>query len=303
MRRPPEVPAALLDLLGRQDGAVTNAQALASGLSRNEVRTLVIRGWTRPVRGVLVAPDPPDPFRTSVRAALLARPDAVVSGVSAARLHKLQGLPQWRPAELPHLLIPAGFTYDERAGVRLRSGLHPAGATRRAGFPVTTLDSTVGAMTLVLPLDDLICLVDSALRQRWAPVLKPRSGKRKLLRALTMADGRSESAFETRLRLLFVRAGIPPEILQFRVYTEAGREIARLDMAWPSVKLAVEADGRETHDALPALYRDRVRANDLELEGWMILRFTWFDLVSRPEWVLNQVHRALNRLPVVMRAS
>jgi very-short-patch-repair endonuclease len=173
---------------------------------------------------------------------------------------------------------------------------------------VTTLDGTVGAMTLVLPLDDLICLVDSALRQRWAPVLKPQSSKRKLLRALTMADGRSESAFETRLRLLFVRAGIPPEILQFRVYTEAGREIARLDMAWPSVKLAVEADGRETHDALPALYRDRVRANDLELEleGWMILRFTWFtwfDLVSRPGWVLNQVHRALTRLPVVMRAS
>lgn len=74
-------------------------------------------------------------------------------------------------------------------------------------------------------------------------------------------------------------------------------------MAWPSVKLAVEADGRETHDAPAVLYHDRVRANDLELAGWTILRFTWADLYKGSDWIESQVRRALNTLSVASRSS
>jgi very-short-patch-repair endonuclease len=64
-------------------------------------------------------------------------------------------------------------------------------------------------------------------------------------------------------------------------------------MAWPSVRLAVEADGREYHDEPDARYRDRHRANDVVLEGWRILRFTWGDVLRRPEWVVAQIRRAI----------
>ena len=66
--------------------------------------------------------------------------------------------------------------------------------------------------------------------------------------------------------------------------------------AWPSRRLAVEADGRETHDKPEALYQDRVRQNNLVLAGWTVLRFTWDDVHRRPHWVLAQIGAALQKL-------
>jgi very-short-patch-repair endonuclease len=143
--------------------------------------------------------------------------------------------------------------------------------------------------------DELGCLFDSALRAGWqaSDSRFSRRAERRVRAALTLADARSESAFETLIRRLLVRAGLAPEALQHEVRDADGRFLARLDMAWPSLRLAVEADGRAHHDTLPALYRDRVRANDLALAGWTILRFTWADLQQRPEWVVAQVRRAI----------
>jgi very-short-patch-repair endonuclease len=299
MRPLPAIPPALRTLLEHQEGAVTTAQALATGLTKSQLRTLILSGWTRPTRGILVAPHPADPFRTSLRAALLACPEAVVAGISAARVHKLVGLPQWTPAERPHLLLPGGRRYEARKGLRLRAGLHPGQATVRTGFPITTLDRTVADMAHLLSLDDLVCLVDSALHVHWHPT----DPKPKLRAALTLADGRSESTFETLIRLLLVRAGIPPEALQFRVFDAEGREIARVDMAWPSLKLALEADGREHHDLPKALYRDRVRGNDLAHEGWITLRFTWADLQRDPQAIVKIVEKVLIRLSATKTAA
>ena len=299
MRHPPAVPPALLTILQRQDDAVTREQALSAGLSIRQMRTLLGHGWTRPIREVLVAPNPRDPFRTSLRAGLLTYPAGGIARISAARLHQLAGLPRWTPDELPDLLLPRGRTYDGRAGVQLRSGLQPHESATRLGFRVTTLDRTVGDMAALLSLDDLVCLVDSALRQHW----QPSDPRPKLRTALALADGLSESTFETLIRLLLVRDGIAPEALQHRVFDLNGREVARVDMAWPTLKLALEADGREHHDTPKALYRDRIRGNDLAAEGWTVLRFTWADLMRDPQAIVHRVMEALNRLAAVKRAA
>ena len=154
-------------------------------------------------------------------------------------------------------------------------------------------------MAHLLSPDDLICLVDSALKQKW----QPQDPKPKLLAALELADGRSESTFETLLRLLLVRAAIPPEELQFRVFNVDGHEVARVDMAWPSLNLALEADGREYHDLPKALYRDRTRGNLLAREGWTTLRFTWADLQRAPQGIVNQVRSLLIRLTEIKMAA
>ena len=302
MRPLPAVPPSLAAHLRRQDGAITLEQALRAGLTTDQVRTLVANGWTRPLRGVLISADAPDPFRASVRAALLACLNAIVCGLTAARLHQLWGLLLWTPDEMPHLLLPAGKTYTSRSGVRLRSGLLPGEKTTRQGFPVTTLARTVSDLASLLAADELVCAVDSVLRKGWR--LEPGSapGVGKVRAANALADARSESTFETLVRLVLVRGGVPPETLQFQV-REDGRVRFRLDFAWPSLKLAVEADGREYHDAPAALYGDRVRANALELAGWTILRFTWSDLLHDPQRVVEQVASALNRLAGSNRAA
>jgi hypothetical protein len=270
------------------------AQARAAGVSPRQIRTLKSNGWQTSVRGVLIDPEAPDPFRASVRAALLACDKAVAAGFTAARLHRLWGLPVWTPQESPELLLPSGTTFERRAGVFLRSGLQPGERTTRSGFAVTTLGRTVLDVVPRLGFEDAVALVDRALDRGWQP--QPSTWTRRtgrLLRPLlAVADRRSESPLETRVRLIFVAAGVPPEALQYEVLDSTGWLIARLDMAWPSARLAVEVDGRAYHDSVPAVYRDRARANKLATRGWRILRFTWADL-QHSEWIVAQVRAAL----------
>ena len=280
-------------LIADQEGAMTTAQAREAGLTPRQLRTLVAHGWTRLTQGVYVEPHPVDPFRASVRAALLACPQAIACGVTAARLHGLWGLPRWTPAERPHLLLPAGRTYNARTGICLHNGLQPGECVLLGPIPAIALERTATELARSLRAEDLVCLLDRALRLGWEPDAGSSRRTRRLRAALALTDARSESPLETLLRLLFVRAGLAPEALQHEVRDNAGRVLARLDMAWPSVRLAVEADGREYHDDPDALYRDRHRANDVVLEGWRILRFTWADVLRRPEWVVAQIRRAI----------
>jgi very-short-patch-repair endonuclease len=98
------------------------------------------------------------------------------------------------------------------------------------------------------------------------------------------------------LRLLLVRAGLAPETLQLRLFRRDGVCYARLDLSWPSCLLAVEADGRETHDKPEALYQDRIRQNNLVLAGRTVLRFTSDDVYRRRHWVVAQVGAAHQKL-------
>lgn len=282
---------------------MTTAQATQAGLTRAQLSALIARGWQRPTRGVYVTPAAPDPFRALVRAALLVRPDGSLSHVTGSRVHRLAGLPRWTPDEWPHLILPVGQTFNNCSGLRLHAGLRPGEQVTRDGLPVTSLARAVYDMGTVLALDDLVCLVDSALRAGWKAEPTGRRMPKRLQTALSLADGRSESAFETLVRLLLVRAGLAPETLQLKVFDQNGRLYARLDMAWPSVKVGLEADGREYHDLPEALHRDRLRANRLAENGWKIFRVTWEDLVRHPERIVALIHNALYPETHVIRAS
>jgi very-short-patch-repair endonuclease len=290
----------LAPFLIAQDGAVTLRQAASVDVSPRELRTLMSHGWTRPLRGVYVQPTPGDPFRTSVRAAMLVSHNAAAYAVTAARFRELWGLPIWKPTETPQLIAPVAKTPGQRRGARTHYGIRPEETEQLAGFLVATLGHTVGCLASVLRLDDLICLVDSALRLGWDPEVpvRMRKGVAQLRRAVALADRRSESAFETRMRLLLIRAGLAPEELQWKLFNHKGVCYARLDFAWPSRMLAVEADGRETHDKPEALYGDRPRQNLVSLAGWKVLRFTWDDLVHRPDWIVSQVRQALSEVSI-----
>jgi very-short-patch-repair endonuclease len=57
-----------------------------------------------------------------------------------------------------------------------------------------------------------------------------------------------------------------------------------LDFGWPSCRLALEADGAETHATAKALVEDLRRQNHI-VQGWVILRFSWEDVHRFPEQV------------------
>ncbi len=57
--------------------------------------------------------------------------------------------------------------------------------------------------------------------------------------------------------------------------------------------MAIEIDGRLHHSSASAFESDRYRQNDVVLDGWRVLRFTWHMLVNRPEYVIRCVRAIL----------
>jgi REase_MTES_1575 len=157
------------------------------------------------------------------------------------------------------------------------------------------VNRTIGELALNLPFDDLVYLLDGVLRGGDHVRLEIFSARvrARLVKALALADARSESALETAVRLVLTRAGFEPETLQWRVFDKDGWCFARLDLAWPSRKVAVEADGRTYHDLPEAVHRDRWRQNQLEAQGWTVLRFTWRDVIENPDEIIERVATAL----------
>jgi very-short-patch-repair endonuclease len=62
-----------------------------------------------------------------------------------------------------------------------------------------------------------------------------------------------------------------------------------LDFAFVAQRVAIEIDGRAWHTASDRFQNDRSRQNRLVLLGWTVLRFTWADLIGRPDEVIRQV--------------
>ena len=79
---------------------------------------------------------------------------------------------------------------------------------------------------------------------------------------------------------------------QYTVREPDGRFVARVDLAFPEQRVAIEYDGA-WHGAPGQLARDRRRLNALVAAGWTVLHVTAADL-NEPEALLPRV-RALLR--------
>jgi very-short-patch-repair endonuclease len=107
-------------------------------------------------------------------------------------------------------------------------------------------------------------------------------------------DARSESVLESLTRVLLVLGGLLP-VVQHEIRDANGAFVARVDFAWPDLRLVVEVDGFAFHADRAAYRRDRERLNELERLGWRVLRFTWEDVRHRPEHVLTLVRECLTQ--------
>lgn len=93
-------------------------------------------------------------------------------------------------------------------------------------------------------------------------------------------------AAELSLRAQIVEAGLPEP---YREFTFDDTRDWRLDLAWPSHKLAVEIDG-SVHRTKERFARDIEKLNEAGIAGWMVIRV-------RPEQV-----RGGQALSIVVRA-
>jgi very-short-patch-repair endonuclease len=108
--------------------------------------------------------------------------------------------------------------------------------------------------------------------------------------ALDLAEPATESVMETRLRLLLVQAGLPRPRVQVSLRDDRGLFVARPDLYYPGVRLAIEYDGATHRTSLAA---DNRRQNRLIDAGYRVLRFTAGDVLGMPSAVISVVRRSL----------
>jgi very-short-patch-repair endonuclease len=269
----------------RQFGLITGRQALELGMAPHMIRRQAQAGrWKELYPGVYCMAGSPASFEQATLAAVLASgPGAAASHRSAGGLLRLRGV----SAVLPEVTVP--YTRNPSPlGVRIYRSrtMCRADMTKVGPIPVTSATRTLIDLAAVLGAESVENALDDALQRRLTSIGKLRArmeGAHKgvtgvrLLRELLTARSKGhlgESAFENRLRRVLRASGLPAPTAQCVVRDADGTFIARVDLAYPKFKVAIEADGYAFHSGRREFERDRERQNRLVNAGWRVLRFT-----------------------------
>lgn len=262
------------------------------------------RGWVRLGRGVhraLAADESDDDaFVADLRAWQLALPaTASFTHLTAARLLGL-----WLPP-LPEDL-PLFVAMDRRAPRpergELRVASHAEAPTYRLvnGVRSATPTEAVLASARDLALLDLVVLIDSALKLKLCThdelctvAAQRRRGAPAMRRALTWCDGRSESAWESLLRILHITCGVDVEP-QHEVFDAAGLFVARGDLWLRGTTMLHEYDGGE-HLKRRRQRTDLRRGRRLSHTRWERRGYTSQDVLHQGVGILRDADAALGR--------
>jgi hypothetical protein len=240
--------------------------------------------WVRLRQDVYADASLPLTYRLRISAVGLALPaGAGFAGRSAAVLWGAAWVAG--AADQVEVVLPSGTRWNPGAEVRVRSMLPGRELVRRGRWAITSRADTAVDLIRFTDVTDGVVLLDRLVREgvvrlpevrRVAQELPRCWGSGRAREVAGLADGLAESAQETRLRLLVHRAGLPTPVAQYRV-RDADGFVARLDFAYPDLKLAIEYDGM-WHGERSAFLDDRRRLNRLVAAGWLILHVTADDL-------------------------
>jgi very-short-patch-repair endonuclease len=114
-------------------------------------------------------------------------------------------------------------------------------------------------------------------------------------RAAQFAIPGARSPAERLLVGILRRAGISGWVANHQI-TDASGPIGDGDIVFPALRLVLELDGWAYHITPDRFRSDRERQNRLVAAGWTVLRFTWHDVTSRPDYVIAAVNAMISRL-------
>jgi hypothetical protein len=270
----------------------------SEAIARGEVTKAELRSrYDRIFRDVYLAPGVDlTPALRAKAGWLWSRRRAVVAGFTASALHGAKWVEDRRPVELLH---------DNRhrlPGLLVRGELAANDEIIEiADIPVTTPERTAFDLACWYPLEEAIVAVDAlanASRLKIADVeliaarYPGRRGSATARKVFDLVDAGAESPRETRLRLLIVEAGLPRPETQIRIHDRRGYLVARADLGWSGLRIAIEYEGDHHRTDERQFNRDILRIEQMEAAGWIVIRVTSKD---RPEQVLRRIRAAIAR--------
>jgi len=281
-----EIPSGLLA------GAHTSRRWAAAGVAPAELRGAV---WDQalPGRYAFAATDPRHPRHRALVAAAVVPSDGAVGGWAAAYLLGARALDGSTPdSDVDQPVLVCLQRRSQRPwwpGIRpFRSDLEAADVVAADGAPVTSPVRTAFDLARLAPslteavvaLDALVADLGVDLRAVEAYTrARPRwRGRPRVRRALQLADGRSRSPQESRLRMLWVLdAGLPRPLPNQEVHDRRGHLLAEVDLLDAESGLVAEYDGAH-HAAADQRAVDNARHETLERHGLQVVRVAAGDL-------------------------
>lgn len=297
-------------LAATQFGVISWSQALRVGLSPSAIQRRLRSGqWIRRHKGVYVLNGVAASWQQSLMAAQLALGEAaLISHRSAGTVLGLEGM----SFKILELTLPRPKRPLSANMILHRTNqMLPRDRRKYGPLIVTSVDRTLIDVGAVVDAEVVEQALDHALRARMTNLsrLKQRlelmegpgragpSALRKLLNERDPQLRPPDSILEARTFKILRRTGLPAPVRQYEI-REGDRFVARVDLAYPDLKVAIECDGQAYHSGFADVRRDAKRANRIAQAGWRMLRVTWDDL-KRPDDLATGVLVALeveNRL-------
>ena len=272
------------------------ADARRAGLTWQDLQA---RAWRRLSYGQYAWKGLTPDARLLLRAAMQRLPaEYAFSGRTAGWILGLD-MPPCDPIEVS---VPREASVRARTGLKLRrTEMSPDDVVIVGEFRATSALRTVRDLGSQRDLVEAVVAIDMAVRS--ALIALPellshvathsgQKGIRRLRRATALADPRSESPMETRLRVELIKGRLPHPAVQVDLCDGSGAFLARADLYYTDRKLVIEYDG-ENHTR--RLADDVRRQNALLNAGYHVLRFTAADLRT-PRSLVAQVRLARARL-------
>lgn len=223
-----------------------------------------------------------------------------VAGVTSHRSAALHyGWSVKFPPKHPEITFPRGRKLREKVrDLDLTRHWRTLAADEVVDGWVTSPVRTVVDCALDLPFDEALSVADSATRNgldRQAllgavAALSPQH-RRKASGVLKHFSAEAENPFESVLRAICL--GIPGLSLEVQHVIKDKGFYARVDIAEVALRIVIEAESLAHHADRDDLRRDCRRYTGLAGRGWVVLRFTWDEVMGDPDYVREAVRRTV----------
>lgn len=289
----------MAELVAHLGGVVSRSELLPS-VTRHDLQRALDAGVVRRAgRGRYALP-------TDIEGRVAAEEAHGIAILVSAAAH-WQWRRKWEP-RLPQLAV--------RRGRKVSPELRDRFDVRWRGTPeadlvdgwVTSRVRTLLDCAVLLPFDEALALTDSALRSGTVersvlldrlpgldPQLRPR-----VRRVVECADAFAANPFESVLRAIALDVPGLAVVPQVRI-DDADGWVGRVDLADRRLRIVIEGESLEFHGEREAFDRDCLRYSRLVADGWLVLRFSWTQVMSQPDLVRALIVRAVglrHRTPV-----
>lgn len=274
--------AGLAIFAGRHHGIFRTADALGFGFTPSAIGRRTASGeWVRMHYGALRHAASPETWKGRLLAACWAGGErAVASHRSGAALHTLPGgrrdleeitCPRWRRAQHETLVVHETKAYRSEH-ITMVDGI-PCSTVERV---MVELGAVRGYRTVLLAFDAAVKKNLTTWHRTAAAVEQLARPGRNGLGAIRWALAQRspevagpESPQESMLLIAMRDRGLPDPVPQYEIHDRHGLLIARVEGAYPKVRISFDYDSHEYHSSPAELDHDNDRRNRIMAEGWI----------------------------------